>query len=200
MDQGTKSVFDGFADTYTNDFDKATIRRLIDLIGLKPGMNVLEAGCGNGDFTPFLLEDVGEGGAVCLLDISSEMIQKAREKLMPRFKNRRMLFFVADVTEFDVESGSFDTIVCFNCFPHFSDKLSALKNFHRLLVDGGRVIICHDQSRESINAVHAKHGLTDSSHFPDTKEMLGLMVDGDFQTEVFVDGEYYFVRAVKNRK
>ena len=198
MDYKTKGIFDDLAGTYTNDFDEATVRQLVRWMCLKPEMRVLEAGCGNGDFTPYLLESIGEDRLVCLLDISPEMIKKARKKLsVPKFNGHKMLFFVADVMECDVQQESFDVIVCFNCFPHFSDKPKALSNFHRLLDNGGRLIICHDKSRAEINATHAKHGMAHGSHFPDNRKMIKLLERAGFIVQVLFNTDSYFVQATK---
>ena len=198
MSENTKEVFDGLADTYENEFDGATIKQLIDWMCLKPGMRVLEAGCGHGDFTPFILEEVGKEGSLCLLDISPEMIKRARKKLdVPKFKDHKMMFFVTDVAEMDVVNSSFDLVVCFNCFPHFSDKPRTLANFCRMLDVGGRLVICHDRSRSEINATHIKHGLARTSHFPKNRKMINLLERAGFIVQVLFNADSYFVLATK---
>lgn len=56
------------------------IDKEMEFMGVKPGMRVLEAGCGSGFISPVLSKAVGENGFVVSVDIQEEMIKKARRK------------------------------------------------------------------------------------------------------------------------
>ena len=43
--------------------------KLVECNGIKPGMTVLDLGCGNGALTPFVARVVGEPGKVYAVDI-----------------------------------------------------------------------------------------------------------------------------------
>jgi len=52
----------------------------------------------------------------------------------------------------------FDLMVCHNTFPHFQDPLQALASMKEKLRPGGRVLILHDRSRLTVNALHQRIG------------------------------------------
>ncbi|HEX2508427.1 MAG TPA: methyltransferase domain-containing protein, partial [Miltoncostaeaceae bacterium] len=57
----------------------ATVGMLADC-GLRPGMRVLDAGCGAGEVSLLLAEVVGPEGAVTAVDRAPEALQKGRDR------------------------------------------------------------------------------------------------------------------------
>ncbi len=53
---------------------------LLDRCGLRPGMRVLDAGCGNGEVTLMCADAVGPDGAVTGVDRAPEALDKARDR------------------------------------------------------------------------------------------------------------------------
>ena len=117
----TEGYFDGLANSYTNDFNKSAINQIIRHLKIRSGMRILEAGCGNGEFTSYLLDATDNSNGISLLDMSGKMIDRARKRLKSGYKDRRLRFFRGDMATTDMASDSFDLIVCFNCFPHFEE-------------------------------------------------------------------------------
>lgn len=60
--------------------DWAYRRRAIDALGLAEGDRVLEIGCGTGRNFPLLERAVGPGGTIVAVDISPEMLARARKR------------------------------------------------------------------------------------------------------------------------
>lgn len=87
-------------------------------------MRVIEAGCGKGDFSPFLLEKIGEQGTLLLNDISDKMLEYAKIKLR-LFHN--VWYMNCDFSYIILLEKSVNRIFCFNSFPHFSDKIIIIK-------------------------------------------------------------------------
>ncbi|HOH31927.1 MAG TPA: methyltransferase domain-containing protein, partial [Candidatus Hydrogenedentes bacterium] len=72
--------------------------------------------------------------------------------------------------------GVFDWVFCNSCFPHFEDQRGACDVMAGLLCPGGRLVICHSESREAINALHRSvGGIVGGHELPD---------DGTFRTMV----------------
>ena len=59
--------------------DTEAVRKQADWCGVKPGMRVLDAGCGSGIITSILYDMVQPGGAVVGVDNSEDRIRYARE-------------------------------------------------------------------------------------------------------------------------
>jgi demethylmenaquinone methyltransferase/2-methoxy-6-polyprenyl-1,4-benzoquinol methylase len=87
---------------------------------------VLDVGVGTG----FTSADVA--GAVGI-DLSSEMVSRAKRYLGD--------LVLADAMSPPFRAGSFSTIVCAGSFYYLPDSRAALRGFHDLLRDGGRVVM-----------------------------------------------------------
>ena len=62
-------------------FIKSMRRRVVDLLQLKTGNRVLDAGCGPGGSFPYLAEAVGPSGEVTGIEISPEVAVNARNRV-----------------------------------------------------------------------------------------------------------------------
>lgn len=90
-----------------------------------PG-RVLDVGVGTGFTTGDLPEAVG-------IDLSREMASRA--------KGYRGSLVLADAMSPPFRTSSFTTVVCAGSFYYLPDPVAALRGFHRLLADGGRVVM-----------------------------------------------------------
>src|SRR6516162_6009585 len=79
--------------------------RAFDVRGCK---HILDAGCGNGRYTRFLLKYADGDAVVTGFDISQNMLQRARD----RVNSPRVSFVSADLTRLPYPDGYFDAAVC----------------------------------------------------------------------------------------
>jgi SAM-dependent methyltransferase len=150
------AFFDGQAPTWDDDGPDpaAAIRRMEELrdsIGLSGGRDVLEAGCGTGSLTRWLVEAV-RPGRVTAVDFSPEMIARARAKGIDA------TFHCLNVCGGDLGAALYDVVLCFHSLPHFQDQAAALGGFARSLKPGGRLAVVHLRGSRHINAFHASVG------------------------------------------
>ncbi len=107
---------------------------------LKPGENVLDLGSGAG-FDCFLAaKKVGENGKVIGVDMTSEMIKKAKENVQ---KNQitNVEFKLGEIENLPIESNSIDLVIS-NCVINLSaDKPKVFQEICRVLKPGGRIAI-----------------------------------------------------------
>ncbi|HTO09357.1 MAG TPA: class I SAM-dependent methyltransferase [Myxococcota bacterium] len=104
----------------------------------RPGERVLDVGCGTGQTSLQLAARVGASGAVLGVDISTPMLELARERVRQqgltnvRFEN-------ADAQTHSLPAGAFD--LCFSRFGvmFFVDPVAAFANLARALRPGGRL-------------------------------------------------------------
>lgn len=110
------------------------------LAGLKEGEVVLDLGSGAG-FDCFLVASkVGPKGKVIGVDMTPEMLEKARENAK---KNNieNVEFRLGEIENLPVEEGSVDVVIS-NCVINLSaDKPKVFQEINRVLKPGGRVAI-----------------------------------------------------------
>jgi arsenite methyltransferase len=125
--------------------------------GFQPNDRVLDAGCGGGDFLPWLMGVVGSGGAIGGLDVAQENIQQAQEKVRENIIAPRLEFHVGSVTAIPWATSSFEGVWSANVMQYLNsdDARAALSEFKRVLVAGGRLAI--KESDSSLLQVLPKH-------------------------------------------
>jgi len=112
----------------------------IGMAGLQPGETVLDLGSGAG-FDAFLAERrVGDSGRVIGVDMTPEMVRKARENA-ENLGVSRVEFRLGTIEKLPVPDGSLDVVVS-NCVVNLSpDKSAVFGEMHRCLKPGGRIMI-----------------------------------------------------------
>lgn len=102
---------------------------------VKPGMTLLDAGCGPGSITIGLAEKVSPGEVVGI-DISDDALDSARTLAVERgVANVR--FETADVYALPYEDASFDAAFSYAMLQHLADPLAALREIRRVLKPNG---------------------------------------------------------------
>ena len=109
---------------------------MFDAVALQPGEQVLDVGCGFGSTTVEAAERVAPGGAVLGVDISPEMLARARERTAG-LANVSLLESDAQVHSF--EPARYDAVISRFTVMLFDDPQVAFANLHRSLKRGGRL-------------------------------------------------------------
>lgn len=112
----------------------------VALASLKEGDIVLDLGSGAG-FDAFLAaQRVGKKGRVIGVDMTSEMIAKAKENAK-KGKYTNVEFRLGEIEKLPVEDNSIDVIIS-NCVINLSpDKEAVFKDAFRVLGSGGRLMV-----------------------------------------------------------
>ena len=98
---------------------------------------VLDIACGTGELEKFLLQKNPEQ-RITGVDISEEMLNKARQKLSVY---SQVSWQTARATELPFGDRSFDVVMCASAFHYFDDPLASLIEMKRVLKPDGRVVI-----------------------------------------------------------
>jgi SAM-dependent methyltransferase len=113
---------------------------MLDLAKLKAGDRVLDLGAGAGEPSLSAAQRVGASGHVVATDISSNILefaaQSARDRGLANLETR-----VMDGEKPDLPDASFDAVLSRLGLIYFPDRDGALRSAHRLLKDGGRVVL-----------------------------------------------------------
>jgi SAM-dependent methyltransferase len=136
-------------ETYTHGHAPATVRQhslrtaeeaaAFLLPALRPGMRVLDVGCGPGSITRGLAERVAPGEVVGV-DLSRETLETARHDASVRGL-RNLRFEEASVYELGHPDGAFDVAYAHQVFQHLREREAALREMLRVVRPGGLVAV-----------------------------------------------------------
>lgn len=122
------NVYDRYADV-----QKLSALKLAGAIKEDNFRNILEIGCGTGNYTFALRQKFGRA-KIKALDLSAEMLRAAAVK----FKGNSVEFVLADAEEVDFNE-EFDLVTSNACFQWFEDLEKALLKYSRSLKKGGQI-------------------------------------------------------------
>ncbi|WP_329199673.1 MULTISPECIES: methyltransferase domain-containing protein [unclassified Streptomyces] len=112
------------------------------LIGeLRPGMSVLDVGCGPGTITADLADLVSPGGRVTAVDAAADVLEQARAYVERRAPAAPVEFATADVHALDFPDDSFDVVHAHQVLQHVGDPVRALREMRRVCRPGGIVAV-----------------------------------------------------------
>ena len=100
-------------------------------------MHILDAGCGNGRYSKFLLRHADPGAVITAFDYSQQMLHRARARL----RSERVTQVAADLTRLPYADASFDAVVCGWVIEHLPDPRPGLRQLARVLKPGGKLLL-----------------------------------------------------------
>jgi SAM-dependent methyltransferase len=112
-------------------------RPVLELMHLAPADTVLDVGCGSGWLSRILAERVPQGHVVGM-DISDEMIRRAREKSAGR---ANLEFVVGKVGAIPRQDGEFAHAISVESAYYWPDPAKGIREIHRVLRPGGQAWI-----------------------------------------------------------
>lgn len=121
--------------------------RVMDAIGVKPGMVVAEIGAGQGRYAVQLAVRVGEKGKVYAEDIDAAAL-KHLESRCSRWNLRNVEAVLGEVKDPKLPEDSLDLIFIISSYHHFDDPVALLQNARPALKPGGRLAIVEWAPRE----------------------------------------------------
>ena len=121
----------------------AAILEYVDQLGLEPGANVAEIGCGAG-FTSVAL--ASRELLVDVVDVAPEMLRLARESARAQGVAGWMSFRQGDVHQLDLPRASYDLVVAVGVLEWMPALALPLARLARLLRPGGHLIVNVDNS------------------------------------------------------
>ncbi|HVT90837.1 MAG TPA: bifunctional demethylmenaquinone methyltransferase/2-methoxy-6-polyprenyl-1,4-benzoquinol methylase UbiE [Tepidisphaeraceae bacterium] len=119
--------------------DQRWRKKAVKLAEVKPTDVVVDVACGTGDLT--LAFDRAKPQAAWGIDFTFEMLPLARSKSAIRNPQSEISFLNGDAQALPLPDESADIVSIAFGIRNVQDPLAALKEFHRILRPGGRVII-----------------------------------------------------------
>lgn len=114
-------------------------KRLLKQANIKLGDKVLDVSCGSGLVTLPIAERVSPGGSVAAIDLSEGMIEKASKRAERKGINN-IIFRRMNAEVLDFEDETFDAVICSLGLMYFPNPKKALKEIHRVMKSGGKVL------------------------------------------------------------
>lgn len=174
------------------------IDRMLALAGWRLDSHILEPGCGTGRLTALLGERCGDLGSVLATDISEKMVEAARERTrdLPRVSVE-----LRSLEEVALGDREFDLVICHQVFPHFDDKVAALRIMGDCLNPTGRFVVFHFINSSQINDMHRKvDPSVMSDSMPDYEDMRKMLSALDFKIDMFEDDEHGYLLIASSAK
>src|SRR5438093_3216900 len=110
---------------------------LIDAASWLPGEAVLDVACGTGIVARIAAQRVGPTGTVAGLDMNAGMLEVARSVSA----SAGIEWYEGNAEAMPLPDESFDVVTCQLGLQFFADKPAALREMHRVLRRGGRLLI-----------------------------------------------------------
>ncbi len=130
-------IFDAFA---WSGFNISGWRRqAISALNLKPGDTVVDIGCGTGLNFPLLHQAVTSKGKIIAVDLSSAMLDQARQTIAAnQWTNVQLVCADATQFEFPFKMDAIVSTYTLTLVPHCGRVIS---NAHTALIPGGRLVV-----------------------------------------------------------
>ncbi len=143
---------------------------IIGLLNLKPGMKVLDAGCGPGRLAIPGAQVIGPQGELTALDLQAGMLARTQEKARAAgLSNIR--FIQAGLGEGKLKKDIYDRAMLVTVLGEIPNQEAALKEIFAALKPGGILSVTevifdpHFQSRETVQRVAAAAGFREKGFF-----------------------------------
>lgn len=113
---------------------------IIEQSGIRPGIKVLEIGCGSGGYTTFVARAVGPEGEICALDIQPEMLEQLAYKLaQPEYSDiTNVTLYEQSAYDLPFDDGTFDVVYMVTVLFEIPDRQRALAEVKRVLKPDGK--------------------------------------------------------------
>ncbi|MDP7726378.1 methyltransferase domain-containing protein [Mycobacterium sp. TY814] len=105
---------------------------------LRPGLSLLDVGCGPGTITVDLATRVGPGGSVTAVELTDDALDLARAEAQRRNASN-VSFVTSDVHALEFPDDTFDVVHAHQVLQHVADPVQALREMRRVCVPGGIV-------------------------------------------------------------
>ena len=141
-----KQTLSDFYDTVAQQYERAVVpvyrpiaKRMLQLIDLRPGWQVLDAGTGTGLVALMGAPRVGKSGKMIGIDGSEQMLEIARHKAA-QYGFTQCDFRAGDLEALDLPDGQLNAVLSQFALHHTAPAKS-LREFQRVLMPGGTLVV-----------------------------------------------------------
>ena len=177
--------------------DLERLSHLIEKLKIKPGMQILDLGCGTGILFDLLRRRIGPKGLVTGVDFSIRMAQKAHRN----FPFGNVTVIDADASALPFLDSTYDMAISFESFPHFSHKRRALSEIDRVLKPGAMFYIIDLASSHEVAEMHRRRGgVIADDELPSEDDLRRMFAESHFEKVQIEDHPGLFLVSAVNAK
>jgi ubiquinone/menaquinone biosynthesis C-methylase UbiE len=166
---------------FAKNYNASTI---IQHLELRPGMRVLDAGCGPGRLTIPLAKAIGSQGEVVAIDIQPRMLRRARGKAEAAGLTN-ILFKELAIEGGSLGNAQFDRILLVTVLGEIPDRESAFQEIHCALKSGGILSVTE---------------IMFDPHYQSHGAILRLAHTAGFREKAFFGNRFAFTLHLEKRK
>jgi phosphatidylethanolamine/phosphatidyl-N-methylethanolamine N-methyltransferase len=198
--ESTKAAYRRYAGIYDAVFGPVLQpgrRAVLQALGLRPGDRVLEVGVGTGLSLPLYPGDVKITG----IDVSSDMLEKARRRVEKRGLQNVEALLEMDAEKTSFPEASFDKIVAMYVMPVVARPARVLEELHRVCKPDGEIFIVNHVRSDNRFVAAMEKGLerfSDKIGFHADFDIRDMVSDVDQITVVSRINFFWRVLRVKN--
>ena len=112
-------------------------RMIVDALQCRPGMKIVEIGCGSGFYTVAVAKAIQPSGIVYAVDIQEGMLEKLKSR-MESEGIQNVTPILADAEgKIPLDDGTADAVFSIAVIPEIPDPIKALKEIRRLMARDG---------------------------------------------------------------
>jgi cyclopropane fatty-acyl-phospholipid synthase-like methyltransferase len=135
--------------------------RVLDQLGLKPGMIVADVGAGSGYYSSRMAERVGPGGTVYAVDVQPEMIDILRLQMSQR-RVSNVKPILCTETDPRLPAGTVDLAIMVDVYHELEYPYEMLAAIVKALKPGGRVVFVEFRGDDPSVPIKALHTMTEA--------------------------------------
>lgn len=115
-------------------------QKMLENLGVKPGMTICDMGCGNGFYSLKLAEMVGENGKILAVDIQPEMLRLLKARAEEQgIENIELV--LGELDDPKLPEGKVDMILCVDVYHEFSHPVEMLAGMRKSLKPEGQIAL-----------------------------------------------------------
>ncbi len=135
--------------------------KLVELLGLKPGMNVADIGCGTGYLSERIAPRILPGGTVYGVDIQKEMLDLLVEKMRAKHIENVKPVLGGDADP-KVEPESCDMMVMVDVYHEFEFPYEMIRKMIAGLKKGGQIVFIEYRGEDATVPIKLVHKMTEA--------------------------------------